>query len=97
MRFSSATLVAGFLATANAFLLLPNIEEIKEDFKDARFKGAPKHFKDLMHSLLEEKTTVIDLECPGCPFASTRLEDQSIEGTVWQQDTPNAIVSIHAT
>lgn len=94
MRFPTAALVAGFLATSNAFLLPPNIDEIKEEFKDARFKGPPKHFKDLIHSLLEEKTTVVDLECPGCPFASAQSEsDSGIKSVVWQQDVENVIVS----
>lgn len=97
MRFPTAALVAGFIATSTAFLLPPNLDDIKEEFKDARFRGPPKHFKDLIHSLLEEKTTTVDLECPGCPYAVARSEERStgpgFESTIWEQGVENAIVS----
>lgn len=90
MRFSIAALVAGFAATSSAFLLPPHVGDLKDEFKDTRFRGPPKHFKDLIHSLLEEKTTTVDLECPGCPYAASQSEDGAI---VWEQDVENVLVS----
>lgn len=98
MRIPTAALVAGFVATSTAFLLPPNLDEIKEEIKDARFRG-PKHFKDLMHSLLEEKTTTVDLDCPGCPYAAARSEERGsgpgFQGIIWEHDVENVIVSMH--
>lgn len=99
MRLPTAALVAGFVATSAAFLLPPNLEEIREgineEIKDARFRGPPKYVKDLMHSLLQEKTTTVDLECPGCPYAAARSEernsDSSFGAIVWEQDVDNLI------
>lgn len=97
MKLPTAALVAGFLATSSAFLIPPNLDEIKEGFKDARFKGPPKHFKDLIHSFLEETVTIVDLECPGCPFALARSEETDdstgIESVIWEHDVENVIVS----
>lgn len=97
MRLPTAALVAGFLATSSAFLLPPNLDDIKEEFKDARFRGPTAHFKDLVHSLLEETVNVVDLECPGCPFAVPRSQEtdasKGIESIIWEHNVENVIVS----
>ena len=85
MRFVS-TVFAGCLASTTAFLVPPSIPE---DFKDLRFKDGPPEFvKDLIHTLLEGKTTSVDLACPDCAFASPKNED----GPSWQEDIENVIV-----
>lgn len=91
MKFTAA-LVAGFAAATSAFLVPPNIPA---DFKDLRFKGGPpEHVKDFIHALLEGKTTNIDLECPGCPFAKSG-DEKSI---VWEtENVENAIVSFRVS
>lgn len=87
MKFTAA-LVAGFVAATSAFLVVP---DIPETFKDLRFKGGPpEHVKDFIHALLEGRTTSIDLDCPGCPFAKGQNEDSIL----WEEDgSENAIVS----
>lgn len=99
MRLPSAALVAGFLATSNAFLIPPSFDEIEEEFKDTRFSDPPKHFKDLVPSLLDEKFAFYDLECPGCPFAVARSEETDrstgIESVIWEHNVDNVFVSVH--
>lgn len=72
MHFSTA-LVAGFAAATSAFLIPPNIPD---EIKDTRFRGGPPgHFKEFIHHVLEQKTTTIDLACPGCPFITPQNDD----------------------
>lgn len=79
MKFTAA-LLAGFAAATSAFLVPPNIPEA---FKDLRFKGGPpEHVKDFLHALLEGRTTNVELDCPGCPFAVDQNEDGTI--TEWE-------------
>lgn len=102
MRLPTAALVAGLLATTSAFLLPPNLDEIKEElkdeFQDARFRGAPKHFKDLIHSIFEQEEGItVELECPGCLFAIPGSEQTDpstgVTDVLWEEDVENSIVS----
>lgn len=79
-------LVAGFAVASSAFLVPPHVPEV---FKDLRFKGGPPpHVKDFIHALLEGKTTSVDLDCPGCPFA----KEQYDSAIVWEENaSENAI------
>jgi len=81
MRLST-TLVAGFAAATSAFLVPPNIHE---EVKDTRFRGGPPEpFKEFIHHVLEQKTTTIDLDCPGCPFPAKdgRFLEDEVENVI---------------
>ena len=90
MRFTTA-LVAGFAAATSAFLIPPTIPE---EIKDARFRGGPpEQFKEFIHHVLEQKTTIVDLACPGCPYAGVE-DEATAEGVALEQDVENVIVSV---
>lgn len=92
MRFTAA-LVAGFVAASTAFLVPPSIPG--DIVKDARFQEEHKNHKDLIHTLLAEKTEVVNLDCPGCPFASAYAENRDAgpihEGIIWVQEVENSL------
>jgi len=86
MHFSAA-LVAGFTVAASAFLVPPNIPE---EIQDARFRGGPpQQFKEFIHHVLEQKTTTIDLACPGCSYAAAQPDNA--EGVAWEDDVETVI------
>lgn len=81
----TTALVAGFAAATSAFLVPSSIPE---EVKDARFRGGPPEpFKEFIHHVLEQKTTTIDLACPGCPFPTT------LDGSLPEDEVENVIVS----
>lgn len=92
MRYVPA-LVAGFAALSSAFLIPPTIPD--DIVKDTRFQKENKNTKDLIHALLAEKTEVLNLECPGCPYAAAHREDRDAgpvnEGIAWIQNVENSI------
>lgn len=89
MHFSPA-LVAGFAAATSAFLIPPNIPD---EITDSSFTGAPPApVHEFIHHVLEQKTTTIDLACPGCPYAIAQNEF-SADDITWQHDVDNLIVS----
>lgn len=63
----SALLAASALASASTAFLIP--PEFPEHFKDTAIHGGPpQHMKDFFHNVLAQRTTTIELACPGCPF-----------------------------
>lgn len=92
MRFATA-LVAGFAALSSAFLIPPTIPD--DVVKDTRFQKDHKNNKNLIHALLAEKTEVLNIECPGCPYAAGHKEDRDAgpvnEGIVWLYDVENSL------
>jgi len=90
MRFTTA-LVAAFAAATSAFLIPPTIPE---DIKDARFRGGPpEQFREFIHHVLEQKTTTIELACPGCPYVGVQ-DEATAEDMALEQGVENMIVSV---
>lgn len=92
VRFTAA-LVASFAAASTAFLVPSNI--LDDIVKDTRFHEEPKDHKDLVHALLAEKTEVVNLDCPQCPFALAHTENRDAgpigDGIAWVQGVENSI------
>lgn len=88
----TAALVAGLGTATTAFLLPPDVSgDLPADFQDTGFHGGPpEHFKEFIHALLEQKTTTVDLECPGCLFAAGEVADA---GIAWEQNVDSVVVS----
>lgn len=94
MRLGAA-LVVGFVATTAAFLIPPQAADV---VKDTRFEHVPQPVKDLLHSLLEDKTETIDLACPNCPgiAESGRGEEKAIVCSNGMRYEPRLLTSCSA-
>ncbi|KAK5101045.1 hypothetical protein LTS08_004651 [Lithohypha guttulata] len=90
--YLSTALVAGLAAATSAFLVPPHVSG---DFKDARFRGGPpEHVKEFIHHLLQQRTTAIDLECPNCPYAVPKGQNEEGEYVEWAVEPADSYIHL---